>query len=71
MLTWQVFRGVDVGLPIELLPAAWPRVEVRRLLAARYDGLGPLAEKRMRMHVSAIAPELADAVTVRRLSGRF
>ena len=71
MLTWQGFRGVDVGLPIELLPPAWPRVEVRRLLAARYDGLGPLAEERMRMHVGTIAPELANAVTVRRLSAAF
>ena len=68
MLTWQGFRGVDVGLPVELLPPAWPRFAVRRLLAARYDALGPPAEQRMRQHVSAIAPELAAAVTSRRLS---
>jgi phenylacetic acid degradation operon negative regulatory protein len=68
MLTWQGFRGVDVGLPVELLPAAWPRGEVRALFAARYDGLGPLAEERMRMHVGAIEPDLAGAVTARRLS---
>jgi phenylacetic acid degradation operon negative regulatory protein len=71
MLAWQGFRGVDVGLPIELLPPAWPRVDVRRLFAERYDQLGPQAEERMRMHVRAIAPELADAVTARRLSGRL
>lgn len=68
MLTWQGFRGVDVGLPIELLPPAWPRFDVRALFAARYDDLGPAAEERMRQHVSAIAPELAAAVTSRRLS---
>jgi phenylacetic acid degradation operon negative regulatory protein len=71
MLAWQGFRGVDVGLPIELLPPAWPRIDVRRLFADRYDQLGPQAEERMRMHVCAIAPELANAVTARRLSGRF
>jgi phenylacetic acid degradation operon negative regulatory protein len=68
MLTWQGFRAVDVGLPLQLLPPAWPRFAVRRLLAARYDDLGPSAEERMRQHVSAIAPELAAAVTSRRLS---
>lgn len=68
MLTWQGFRGVDVGLPVELLPPAWPRIAVRRLFAARYDELGPLAEERMRQHVEAIAPDLAAAVTRRRLS---
>ena len=68
MLTWQGFRAVDVGLPVELLPPAWPRFAVRRLLASRYDDLGPSAEERMRQHVSAIAPELAAVVTSRRLS---
>ena len=68
MLTWQGFRGVDVGLPIELLPPAWPRFDVRSLFAARYDELGLVAEERMRRHISAIAPELAGAVSIRRLS---
>jgi phenylacetic acid degradation operon negative regulatory protein len=71
MLTWQGFRGVDAGLPIELLPPAWPRFAVRRLLAVRYDELGPLAEERIRQHVGAIVPELAAAVTRRRLSAPF
>ncbi len=68
MLTWQGFRGVDVGLPIELLPPGWPRFAVRELFAGHYDDLGALAEERMREHVGLIAPELADAVTSRRLS---
>lgn len=68
MLAWQRFRGIDVGLPRELLPAGWPRVEVRRRFAELYDGLGPAAEERMRSHIAAISPELAPAVRRRRLA---
>ena len=52
MLSWQGFRGVDVGLPTGLLPADWPRAGARRLFAERYDALGPGAEERMRGHMS-------------------
>ena len=67
MLTWQRFRGIDVGLPREVLPENWPRVAVREQFARRFDDLGPEAEARMRDHVRAISPELEDAVKVRRL----
>lgn len=67
MLLWQRFRGIDVGLPREVLPAGWPRVAARRMFARRYDALGPEAEERMRSHVGAIAPDLVDAVQTRRL----
>lgn len=68
MLTWQRFRGLDVGLPREVLPEGWPRVSVRRMFAQRYDTLGPAAEDRMREHVGAISPELVGAIRMRRLS---
>ncbi len=68
VLTWLRFRGLDVGLPGELLPQDWPRVMVRRRFAQRYDRLGPEAEDRMRRHVGAISPELARAVRARRLA---
>lgn len=67
MLSWQGFRGVDVGLPSSLLPPDWPRDEARRLFAERYHALGVRAEERMRQHIGAISPELADMVTARRL----
>lgn len=67
MLTWQRFRGLDVGLPREVLPEEWPRVAVRERFARRYDELGPEAEARMRDHVRAISPELVGAVKTRRL----
>jgi len=68
MLTWQRFRALDVGLPLEVLPAGWPRAAVRSLFAKRYDELGPLAEERMRTHVASVSRELANHVQARRLS---
>jgi len=68
MLAWQAFRGLDAGLPAELLPAPWPRAATRRLFAERYDELAPGAEARVREHVAAISPELAASVTERRLA---
>ncbi len=70
MLTWQRFRAFDVGLPREVLPAGWPRVAVRELFAHRYDELGPGAEDRMREHIGAISPDLAEAIRTRRLGIR-
>jgi phenylacetic acid degradation operon negative regulatory protein len=68
MLTWQRFRGIDVGLPREVLPDGWPRVAVREQFARRYDDLAPEAEERMRAHVGAISPELVGAIRRRRLT---
>jgi phenylacetic acid degradation operon negative regulatory protein len=67
MIGWQRFRSLDVGLPLAVLPAEWPRESVRALFARRYNAWGPLAEDRMREHVSAISPELAPLVRERRL----
>ncbi|WP_448809098.1 PaaX family transcriptional regulator [Agromyces bauzanensis] len=66
-LAWQNFRDVDVWLPSDLLPADWPRVRCRRRFAERFNRLGPVAEDRMRQHVSQIDPGLAEHVTPRRL----
>jgi phenylacetic acid degradation operon negative regulatory protein len=68
MLTWLRFRSDHVGLPGELLPEDWPRLSVARRFAERYDELGPEAEGRMRLHVGALAPELAASVRARRLA---
>jgi phenylacetic acid degradation operon negative regulatory protein len=68
MLSWQGFRGIDVGLPTSLLPGDWPRAEARRLFAERYHALGPSAEGRMSAHIEAISPELAGKVTSRSLA---
>jgi phenylacetic acid degradation operon negative regulatory protein len=68
MLTWLRFRSDHVGLPRELLPEDWPRLTVARRFAERYDELGPEAETRMRLHVGALAPELAASVRARRLA---
>lgn len=68
MLGWQRFRGLDAGLPREVLPDGWPRAAVRARFAQRYDELGEEAEARMRAHVGAIAPELVGVISSRRLS---
>ena len=68
MLGWQRFRGLDAGLPREVLPEGWPRAAVRAHFARRYDDLGAEAEERMRAHVGAIAPELVGMIRERRLS---
>lgn len=70
MLMWQRFRALDVGLPLELLPAEWPRGAARRQFARRFNELGPAAEDRMRDHVAAISPELSSLVRQRRLPVR-
>ena len=59
MLSWQGFRGVDVGLPTGLLPADWPRAGARRLFAERYDALGPGRRGAHAAARRAISPELA------------
>lgn len=67
MLGWQAFRGLDAGVPLELVPADWPRGSTRRAWVRRYNDLGDLAEERMRAVVAAIDPGLARLVTRRRI----
>ncbi len=67
-LAWQRFRVDDPGLPEELLPADWPRRRARARFAERHLALAALAEDRVRHHVGAVDPSLADLVTHRRFS---
>jgi phenylacetic acid degradation operon negative regulatory protein len=62
MDTWRTLPGLDPELPRELLPDNWPLRRARALFAEVYDGLGPLAEIRVRQIVGTFNPELATLV---------
>ena len=62
MDTWRTLPGLDPELPRELLPDNWPLRGARALFAEVYDGLGPLAEIRVRQIVGKFNPELASLV---------
>jgi phenylacetic acid degradation operon negative regulatory protein len=47
---------LDPQLPIELMPAGWPRARTREIFVAIYDGLGEQAQE----HVRAIASRCGD-----------
>ena len=53
---------LDPELPDRLLPPAWPRRLARRIFAEVYNGLGSLAEVRVRQVVSRYAPGLTGFV---------
>lgn len=57
---WRVFPGMDPDLPVELLPAEWPRDEARALVVDVYNSLGARAELRFREIVARFDPELAE-----------
>lgn len=63
MDVWRTFPGQDPELPSELLPAGWPRNEARRLFIEIYDGLGPLAEMRVRQLLARHDTGLAELAT--------
>lgn len=63
MSTWRSLSRLDPGLPDELLPRDWPGATARRLMVEVYDGLGPLAEARVRAIVEPFSEEVADAAT--------
>jgi phenylacetic acid degradation operon negative regulatory protein len=60
MDTWRRFPGLDPELPTSVLPAAWPRERSREIFMRVYDGLGPLAELRVRQIVADYSPEIAE-----------
>ena len=60
MDTWRRFPSLDPELPASVLPASWPRGRSRDIFMQVYDGLGPLAELRVRQLVAAYSPEIAD-----------
>lgn len=59
MTTWLQFRHIDPNLPVEVLPAGWPRIRAREVNYAIYDGLGTAAEARFKQIVARADPELA------------
>jgi phenylacetic acid degradation operon negative regulatory protein len=61
MGSWQSLARLDPGLPAELLPDGWPAVAARDLVVRVYDGLGPLAEERVREIVAPYSGAVAAA----------
>lgn len=59
---WRTFRWKDPDLPPALLPGNWPRDAARALFAEVYDGLGPLAEHRVRQVVRELDPDDVELV---------
>jgi phenylacetic acid degradation operon negative regulatory protein len=62
MDTWRNFPNLDPELPDQLLPPGWPRRQARDIFAEVYNGLGALAEVRVKQVVSRYAPELTGFV---------
>ncbi|MEU8068825.1 MULTISPECIES: PaaX family transcriptional regulator C-terminal domain-containing protein [unclassified Micromonospora] len=58
MDTYRRFPTLDPRLPLELLPAGWPRRAARDVFVAVYDGLAEPAET----HVRAVVARFADPV---------
>ena len=56
MDTYRRFPVLDPQLPIELMPAGWPRSRARELFVAVYDGLAEPAQE----HVRAAVAQFAD-----------
>ncbi|OLT30811.1 hypothetical protein BJF79_09250 [Actinomadura sp. CNU-125] len=68
--SWRDLLSVDPELPEALLPPGWPGRRARRLFVRVYDGLGPLAEARVRQLVAKHDPELAAKTRHRTISTR-
>ncbi|WP_425826368.1 PaaX family transcriptional regulator C-terminal domain-containing protein [Streptomyces fractus] len=56
---WRLLMAHDPALPAQLLPPHWPLAAARDVFAAVYDGLGPLAEFRVRQLIATEDAELA------------
>ena len=65
ILAWQRFRMQDPVLPEVLLPADWPRRRAHLQFIERHAALAAPAEARMKEHVAAVDPALAELVTHR------
>jgi phenylacetic acid degradation operon negative regulatory protein len=57
MDAYRQFPVVDPDLPIELLPAHWPRAQAREIFVAVYDGLAAHAQE----HVRALVARFGDS----------
>ncbi|MGH3318657.1 MAG: PaaX family transcriptional regulator [Streptosporangiaceae bacterium] len=60
---WRTFPRLDPELPRTLLPQGGLRTEARQLFVDIYDGLGPLAELRVRQLLTRYNPRLAELAT--------
>jgi phenylacetic acid degradation operon negative regulatory protein len=60
---WRNMPNLDPELPCELLPADWPRQRARQTFVEIYNGLGALAEMRIRQILTEFSPELAKSAT--------
>lgn len=62
MDAWRPIGAIDPRLPVELLPADWPRWEASRRFAGIYGQLGETAAARVREIVESHSSEAAAAV---------
>ncbi|WP_089157769.1 PaaX family transcriptional regulator [Micromonospora sp. NBS 11-29] len=73
MDTYRRFPTLDPQLPLELLPAGWPRQAARDLFAAVYDGLAEPAERHVRAvvarHTGGAASDVRAHTTADMLAG--
>jgi phenylacetic acid degradation operon negative regulatory protein len=63
--SWRELVSIDPELPANLLPGGWPGRQARALFAQIYDGLGPLAEARVRLFLTGHGPGLAGQASHR------
>ncbi|MEU1844767.1 PaaX family transcriptional regulator [Micromonospora sediminicola] len=62
MDTFRRFPTLDPRLPLELLPADWPRQAARELFTAVYDGLAGPAERHVRDVVARFTDDAPDGI---------
>jgi phenylacetic acid degradation operon negative regulatory protein len=60
---WRNMPNLDPELPSELLPADWPRAVARAVFVDIYDGLGVLAEMRVRQILAEFSAPLSSIVS--------
>jgi phenylacetic acid degradation operon negative regulatory protein len=62
MDAYRQFPIVDPELPIELMPANWPRAQAREVFVAVYDGLAAPAQEHVRTLVTRFSDSPCYAV---------
>ncbi len=62
MDTFRRFPTLDPQLPLDLLPAGWPRESARDLFTAVYDGLAAPAEQHVRSLVTRLAGDAPPGI---------
>lgn len=59
---WREFPDLEPDLPVEMLPADWPRAHARKLFVDLYRRLGSPAMDRCKQIIADHSPELAQLV---------